>query len=146
MFAALLTIHTLLRWVVLLALVARVGRGAQAVATGASWERFDRILSGAALGLTHLQVLLGIVMYFLSPTVSAGLADMGAAMKDSAIRFWVVEHPFTMILGAIAVQVGFSVSRRASTDAAQHRWALIGYGLGLLLIVAGIPWSLRDGF
>lgn len=143
MYASLLMIHSLLRWLVLAALAVRVGRGAQAMARGAAWERVDRGLSGASLGLTHLQVTLGLVMYALSPKVSAGLGDMGAAMKDGMLRFWTVEHPVTMVLGAVAIQIAFSVSRRATTDATKHRIATVGYGLGLLLILAGIPWAAR---
>ena len=139
MYAAVLMIHSVVRWLVLVALVARVARGLQGTFSQAAWSGADRALSGAALGLTHLQVVLGIGLFFLSPNVAAGLADMGAAMGNSALRFVVVEHPTTMILGALAVQAGFSISKRATTDATRHRAGLIGYGIGLLLILAGIP-------
>lgn len=143
MYPALLMVHSLLRWLVLAALVLRVGRSLQAAMSGAAWDRIDRALSGAALGFTHLQVVLGVGMYLLSPKVAQGLGDMGVAMKETALRFWVVEHPFTMVLGAIAVQLGFSLSKRATVDSTRHRIALAGFGIGLLLILAGIPWTFR---
>ena len=143
MYAAVLGVHSIVRWLVLLALGARVLRGAQGMATGAERSGLDRGLSGTALGLTHLQVVMGLGLWMLSPKAQQGFADMGAAMKDSVLRFWVVEHPFTMILGAAAVQIGFSLSRRASSDSAAHRIATIGFGVGLLFILAGIPWAFR---
>ena len=143
MYAVVLMVHSVIRWLVLLALVARVGRAMQGSVSTVAWGSADRGLSGIALGLTHLQVVLGLGLFALSPKVSSALGDMGAAMGQSMLRFWAVEHPTSMILGAVAVQLGYSLSKRASTDSGRHRAALTGYGVGLLLILAGIPWAMR---
>ena len=142
MYSPLLLVHSLVRWLVLLVLVARVGRGAVGLATGAAWGRSDRILGGIAVGLVDLQVLMGLGLYFVSPKVSAALADMGAAMGQTHLRFWAVEHITTMILGAVAVHVAHAVSKRSAGGRA-HTIATVGFGLGLLFILAGIPWAFR---
>ncbi|MBX2801051.1 MAG: hypothetical protein KTR31_25450 [Myxococcales bacterium] len=143
MYASLLMVHSFLRWLVLLVLAARVLRGAQAWATGADFGGADRGLSLGSIILVDSQLLLGLGLYATSPNVQLALSDMGAAMGESVLRFWAVEHPFTMVLAVVLAHVGHAVSKRRTEQAAKHRWATLGFGLALLFIVAGIPWAFR---
>lgn len=91
--------------------------------------------------LIHIQFVIGIVLYFVSPVVRAALADMGAAMKDDALRFAAVEHVTVMLLAVIAITVGRVWSKKAKIDDMKHRRLLICYAIGFVLIIAGIPWE-----
>jgi len=57
-------------------------------------------------------------------------------------RLFAIAVDSQVLMGAalIVVHVGAVMVRRASSDAARHRRALLSYGLALLLIMIGIPW------
>lgn len=93
--------------------------------------------------IAHTQLLLGFGLYFISPLVATGLADMAAAMKSSELRFWAVEHIFGMTVAIALITVGHVKSKKAATDAARFKAILVWYSLALVIILATIPWPFR---
>lgn len=92
------------------------------------------------MGGLHLQLLLGIILFFVSPLAQAALADMGAAMRVRPMRFFTVEHTTMMIVALAIAQVGSIRARKAHDAARAARVSLTFGGLSLLLILAAIPW------
>lgn len=95
----------------------------------------------ALLGLisTHTQLLVAIVLYFLSPL---GLSNFsGAAMKDSISRLYVLEHPLMMIIAIVLITIGYMKGTRAEEDNSKHKKIVVFYSLGLLVILSRIPWA-----
>lgn len=140
MFTTVLWLHSLLRWLVLLALIVRGARGVQGWVQGAAYGDLDRRLSLGAMILVDLQLLLGIVLWGISPTIRGALADPGAAMKDGAVRLLFVEHPFTMVLAVIVFHVGYALAKRGTVDAKRHRIGGLLSLAALVLMLARIPW------
>lgn len=138
-----LLLHSWLRWLVLLALVGRTGLAGARVATAAPFEKVDRATSGATLGLVHLEIVVGLLLYGLSPLVRGAMTDMGAAMKDPTLRFFTVEHGTLMVIAGVVVTAGVVLARRAADDRRRHLITLAGFGLTLLLVLAMIPWPFR---
>jgi hypothetical protein len=101
----------------------------------------DNRLGVALILFVHLQFLLGIVLYFISPIVQTARADMGEAMKDDLLRFFAVEHVTIMLIAVIAITVGRIWSKKAKLDSQKFSRALVCYSIGLVLIIAGIPWE-----
>lgn len=129
---ALLDLHNVLRWVVLVAGAVAVARAWRGV-TGRAGLVFTIALD--------TQVLVGIVMYAAtSPIIRAALANMHGAMKDSVQRFWAVEHPFCMILALALAHVARVRERRAGGDVKKRRTATILLTIALVALVAGTPW------
>ena len=89
----------------------------------------------------HIQFLLGLVLYFLSPLVNTG--DMGTAMKDDTLRYWTVEHAVMMLIAIALITVGHSKSKRLLDDLAKHRTIAIFYTLALVIIIVAITMSGR---
>jgi len=96
----------------------------------------DYRISLFALIFTHIQLVLGFILYFISPL---GFDSLGN-MKDSAIRMLSLEHPLINILGIVMITIGWSKSKKAE-GTAKFRRILFFYTLGLLLILSKIPWS-----
>ena len=141
MYEIVLSLHNVLRWLVLVAGVLAVF-GAVAGWTGArAWTPSS---AGAGRLFTislDVQFLLGILLYaMLSPVTRAAFADFGAAMANPDLRFFAVEHALLMVLALMAAHVGKVRAPKAATDAKRHRTAAIWYGLALLLILAGMSW------
>lgn len=98
-----------------------------------------RKASLAGLIAAHLQLLIGLVLYFISPL---GLSNFsGEAMGDAMSRLYMLEHPLTMIIGIILITVGYSKAKRGTGDDSRYKKLLIYYGLGIVLILLRIPWS-----
>lgn len=101
----------------------------------------EKVRKSALVGLivAHLQLLIGLVLYFISPM---GLSNFsGEAMGDSMARLFMLEHPLTMLIGIILITVGYSKAKNGTEDASRYKNILIYYGIGLFLILLRIPWS-----
>ena len=140
MYTLLLSSHSILRWVVLLAALGAVGLGI-AGWRGRPWGSHDRIVGRAFVGALDLQILIGLVLYVgLSPIVGAAFSNIGEAMRDRMLRFFLVEHLIGMIVAAALAHVGAVRIKKASDDRQRHRTAAVFFGLSLVVILLSIPW------
>ena len=89
--------------------------------------------------LTHIQVTVGLVM--LIGFNMDMFSDMGTLMGDAAMRFKYVEHPTTMLLGAVLLTIGNAKSKRQETAKNKAKTVVIWFGIGLLLIALRFPWE-----
>ena len=94
-----------------------------------------------ALIVSHIQLLIGLVWYFMSPWFSALTEDAGAVMKEKSLRLLAVEHPVMMILAIVFITIGWSKHKNKTTDSAKFKTFAIFYGIGLLLMLSKIPWN-----
>lgn len=140
MYTVVLMVHSWLRWLVLLALVARIGRALVARVQGSPYVDLDRRLSLVTVILADLQLTLGLVLWAVSPTIRQAFADPGAAMRNSALRLLFVEHPITMIAAVVLVHVAHAVGKRATAAQAPHGRVLVFVLLALVLMLSRIPW------
>ena len=142
MYSGFLLIHSWLRWADLLLGLAALVRSLTRAQR--PWTPTDQKVGRLFTAALDLQFLLGAILYFvLSPFTTAALSDFGAAMGNSGLRFWAVEHVFGMVVGMALAHIGRARIAKAPTDARRHRLALIFYGLALLVIVISIPWPGR---
>lgn len=141
MYVALLHTHNLTRWIVLIAAVVAIVLALMGRFGKRPFGKEHRVANLAFVASMDLQLVLGLLLYFVSPLVRVALADMGAAMADAALRFFVVEHAFYMIVAVALAHVGAVRVRKAKSDAGRHGAALVFFGLALVLVLAGIPWQ-----
>jgi len=136
LYPVLVTLHSILRWVIVLAGLYAIIRAI----TGLSFKRgYMGVDDRAGLWFTiamDLQVLLGIILYFFK---FPGM-NIGAAMADPVQRFFAVEHVSLMLVAVIVAHVARSMAKKASKPADKHRRILIGFALALLIVLAAIPW------
>lgn len=98
----------------------------------------DRKLSLFALIGTHTQLLIGIVLYFVSPLGK----DSFGEMSNAALRLTSLEHPLLNIIAIILITIGWSKHKKLINSEAKFKTFAIYYGIGLLLILSRIPWNL----
>ena len=91
--------------------------------------------------VSHIQLLIGLGWYFMSPWYQALKEDAATVIGDKATRLLAVEHPTMMILALVFITIGWSKHKKKSTDAAKFKTFVIFYGLGLVFILSKIPWS-----
>lgn len=140
MHAALLHTHNLLRWVVLLLGALALVRAYQGVSGDRPYAAARRVgvLFVASL---HLQLLLGLALFLVSPLIKLAMTDMRATMSDAATRFFVAEHPTLMVAAVVLMTIGGIVAKNAANDAAKHRKALVFIAITMLILLFGIPWQ-----
>ena len=138
MYVALVILHSWLRWVVLLTGLVAAGRSL--TAGGRSWTASDEAAAKWFTITLDIQFTVGLVLYVgLSPLTQMAFSDFGAAMRDSALRFWAVEHLVGMIVAIALAHVGRAKVRKAPENR-KHRAAAIFFTLALLAILLSIPW------
>jgi Na+/H+-dicarboxylate symporter len=91
--------------------------------------------------VAHIQLLIGLVWYFMSPWYEMLKTDAASVMKDKAARLLAVEHPIMMILAIVFITIGWSKHKKKTEDVAKFKTFAIFYGIALLLILSKIPWS-----
>ena len=97
----------------------------------------DRKIALFGLIGTHIQLVVGLIIYFLSPV---GMALLGNMEKEA--RLTSLEHPLINIIAVILITVGWSKHKKTTTNDSKFKSITVFYGLGLLLILSRIPWSL----
>ncbi len=98
----------------------------------------DRKIALFGLIATHVQLLFGLILYFVSPL---GFKSLGE-MSDKALRLTSLEHPFINILAIALITIGWSKHKKIAESTSKFKTFAVFYGLGLLLILIRIPWSL----
>jgi hypothetical protein len=98
----------------------------------------DRKIALFGLIATHIQLLIGFILYFVSPL---GLDSFGQ-MKEAALRLTSLEHPLTNIIAIVLITIGWSKHKKAENGSAKFKSIAVFYGIGLLLILSRIPWKM----
>ena len=138
----LINVHSILRWAVLLFGIYAMTKSASGLLSKQSYSPSDNLSATLFVASVHLQILIGLLLY-IARGWGNKLGKMTEIMGDSSLRFWTVEHIFGMLIAAILIQVGRTKSKKANHDAKKHRFSLVFFTLGLLLIIAMIPWPFR---
>jgi hypothetical protein len=103
----------------------------------------DFRISLFALIVTHIQVLIGLILYFVSPLGMQSISNngMSAVMKDSILRLNAVEHPMVMIIAAILITIGYSKHKKKLVSKPKFKILAIFYTLTLIFMLSRIPWD-----
>ena len=98
----------------------------------------DRKIAMFGLIGTHVQLLVGLILYFVSPLGK----DSFGLMSDAALRLTSLEHPLVNIIAITLITIGWSKHKKAATNEAKFKSITVFYALGFVLILSRIPWSL----
>ncbi len=133
--------HSGLRWVVLVLLLLAIIKGFRGFSGNKKFTPGTKKLFMFAMVSCHIQLVLGLILYFTSDAV-----DLDNLFANDITRFYGLEHIVGMILAIVIITIGYSTSKRASTDKKKYRRVAICYTIGLLLILGSIPWPFMQKF
>ena len=140
MYTGLQHTHSGLAYLALLALVLVIIWALVGALSGRDFQEKDRKIALIAFILCHIQLLVGLILYFVSPLGYSLLAG-GGAMADATARLTALEHPLINILAIVLVSVGFIRAKKLESSTAKFRSIYMMYAVGLVLILSRIPWS-----
>lgn len=131
MYNGMLHAHSGLRWLVVIFLVLAIIKSFAGWFGKKDFNKSDNLIALLLLSFTHLQFIIGVVMYFISPKV----ISIGDAMKDSASRFWAMEHGVTLLIAIILITVGRVKSKKAENSIDKFKKGAIFYTIAFVLIL-----------
>lgn len=138
----LITAHSYLAYVVLAMLFIAVANAIIGLAGDKIFTlEKDFRISLFTLILVHLQLLLGLVVFFTSANGLNAIQELGMGGMNAAARLLAVEHPFINILAVIFITIGWSRHKKFMEGRSKFKSIAIFYGIGLVLILSRIPWS-----
>ena len=142
MYSLLKNVHSYWAYFLLLVLILAILNAIAGKIKGKDFESRDLRLSLFGLIFSHIQLLIGLILYFVSPWFKQwSNLGMGGVMKDSQTRLFLVEHPFTNISAIVLITMGWSLHKRQSDPGKKFLRIAVFYGLGLLLLLSRIPWD-----
>lgn len=137
-YAILRSLHSGWAYLTLLLLVVAVINSFIGLSSKKEFTDKDRRIALFGLIATHIQFLIGLILYFVSPLGKASLGNM----SDKALRLTSMEHPLINIIAIVLITIGWSRHKKMMTNNAKFKSISIFFGIGLLLILSRIPWSL----
>lgn len=141
MYLILLPLHSLIRWFVLLSLLFAIYRGFRGWLFNKTYAQVDDISRAAASIAAHIQLIIGLWLYFVSPIVSYFLHNFKDAIHERQIRFFGMEHITMMGIAIILISIGSAKAKGKTTDQEKFKTIAIWFTVALLLILSSIPWS-----
>jgi hypothetical protein len=134
--------HSTVRYFVLIFLIIIIIRSLIAWVKKTEYSKMDDKVSLWLFILTHTQLLIGLILFFVSPLVIFSVASM----KDSVARYWLVEHNTLMLIAIVLISVGRISIKKMADSVAKHRRLFILNTIALLIIVMAIAMSGRGFF
>ena len=141
MYIYLKTVHSYWAFFVLFILVAVIVNAFIGRYMGKEFSTKDLRISLFGLIFSHIQLLIGLILYFVSPWFDQWAAIGMGVMKDAQARLYLVEHPITNILAIVLITMGWSMHKRQSESSKKFLRIILFYSLGFLLLLSRIPWS-----
>jgi len=134
MYSGLQHAHSGLRWVALILILWVIVQAVSGMGKSAADNAGLRRPSLMAMITAHLQAVIGLGLYFMSPKVMFS----GEMMKSGVHRFFTMEHTLMMLIAIVLITLGH---RKAKAGLAKP--TLWYYLIALVLILAAIPWPFR---
>ncbi len=136
------TLHSYWAYIVLLILLLATVNALYKTFSDKEYEAKDFRISLFTLIVSHIQLLIGLVLYFVSPRLQLfSESGMGEIMKDSVNRLYLVEHPLINIIAVALITIGYSKHKKKLTSASKLKIIAVFYTIALVLFLSRIPWS-----
>ena len=141
MYAILKTVHSYWAFLVLILLIGIVINSLIGRFSGRLFSSKDLRISLLGLIFSHIQLLIGFILYFVSPWFDQ-FSQLGMEiMKNPESRLYLIEHPLINIIAIILITMGWSMHKRQSDSSKKFLRIGLFYGLGLLFLLTRIPWD-----
>lgn len=140
MYKTLLGLHSGFRYIVLILIVLALVLAITGLFGKKNYTEANRKINLFTMISGHIQLLIGLGLYFVSPYVDF------SNMKDSTTRYWTAEHLAMMIFAIILLTVGHARAKKAIDSINKHRAIALYYGLAVLVILLAVYQSGRPLF
>ena len=141
MYSFLLALHSLLRWALLISLLYALVKSYQGWFAAKPFLKADNTLRVVTLALTHTQLLVGLVLYFVSPYIAQFLGNVKEGMHQKELRFFGMEHNVMMLIAITFITIGSVSAKKKPTDVQKFKTMALWFTAALVVIAVTVPWS-----
>jgi hypothetical protein len=141
MYAFILALHSLIRWFVLASLLFALYRAYAGWLGNKVYSKFDDRVRVITATIAHIQLTVGLWLYFISPIASYFMSHFKEAVHERQIRFFGMEHVTMMLIGITLITIASAKAKRKTTDQDKFKTMAIWLTIALLVILSSIPWS-----
>lgn len=142
MYSVVKALHSYWAYLVLIVLILATVSAIFKALSDKDYEANDFRKSLFTLIVSHIQLLIGLVLYFVSPRLQLFTElGMGGVMKDAVNRLYLVEHPFINIIAVALITIGYSKHKKKLTSNAKLKTIAVFYSIALVLFLSRIPWG-----
>lgn len=140
LYLILLHVHSVLRWLIAILLVYSLVVSFVRWRSASELNKTDSLFTSFTVHFSHLQLLIGLILYFISPKVMFN----GDAMASPMIRFFTVEHIMLMVLAIACLTIGNMRAKRITNPSSKAKTIFAWFLIAFILIMAGVPWPFRE--
>jgi hypothetical protein len=134
----LIATHSIVRYLLLIALLVTVYLAWEGRFFKKKYTKTDRILAGATSGISHVQLILGFIVYFQSPVAQGFWADKSLKWSDNL--FFGIVHFILMSIAIIVITIGAALAKRETDDEKRFKIIFQYFCIALIVILIAIPW------
>lgn len=130
-------------WAYLLLLILTVATVNALIGYFGKKEFGNKDFSLALVGLivTHIQLLIGLALWALSPYSSTLFTNTSEVMKTPELRLLALEHPLTMLIAVALLTVGYSKHKKKVVSNGKFKMLAVFYSIALILVLTRLPWQ-----
>lgn len=140
MYQALTFYHNTMRWLVLASLLYALYRAYKGYFSKAAFSRTDNLVRHWTATIAHIQLMIGMLLYFQSPVIRYFMANLKDAVKNMDLAFFGFIHSSLMLTAIVLITIGSAKSKRKQADRDKFKTMFIWFSVALFIIFIAIPW------
>lgn len=140
MYQTLTFYHNFMRWLVLASLILALYRAYRGYSTKAAFSKTDNIIRHWTATIAHIQLMIGMTLYFNSPIVRYFMQHFKEAVQRFEMTFFSLIHSTLMLIAIVLITIGSAKSKWQTTNSEKFRTMLVWFSVSLLIIFIAIPW------
>ena len=140
MYTFLILSHSIVRWLIVPAITYALYCGFRGWSQKRPFTKSDDTIRHVTATLTHIQLMIGYVLYFNSPFISYFRTHFKEAIKQFDFVFFGLIHITLMTIAIIVVTIGSSIVKRQQSDTTKFKTMAMFYTIAFIIILIAVPW------
>lgn len=140
MYQTLTFYHSIMRWLVVFSLILSLYRACKGYFYKDVFSNTDNAIRHWTATIAHIQLMVGMILYFQSPLVKYFLANFKTAVHDFNMLFFGLIHSSLMLVAIVLITVGSASAKRKDTNASKFKTMIVWYSIALIIIIIAVPW------
>ncbi|MEZ4797104.1 MAG: hypothetical protein R2785_08035 [Flavobacteriaceae bacterium] len=146
MYSTIKMLHSYWAYLVLLILFVAVINALIGLLGKKEYAAKDFRVSLFTLIVSHIQLLIGLILYFVSPMFDMWSSMGSEVMKTASVRLYLIEHPIINIIAIVLITIGYSKHKKQTESTSKFKTILMFYALAFILLLSRIPWDVWPRF
>jgi hypothetical protein len=140
MYSAIIFLHSLFRWLVVLSLIYAIYRAFTGFRYNKPFSGTDNAVRHWTATIAHIQLTIGIILYTQSPVIKYFWKHTKVAFQTFDITFYAIVHLLMMVSAIIIITIGSAMAKRKETDQEKFMTMLLWFTIAFFIIFIAIPW------